>query len=180
MSTVYVTSDWHFGHSGITDRFRTQFASLEQMEDTILYDALGTVTKRDVLICIGDMAFTHAGLHKLKVLPCRKILVRGNHDTLSTDAYREVFDEIEGAWKYKRAFITHIPIHPMELYRGKNIHGHCHRGGPADLQKGEEWWAYYNAIVEYNDYQIVPMDHVWAQLQRQQQASRPNSSTKGR
>lgn len=164
MSQVYVTSDWHFGHSGITQRFRTQFGSLEQMEDHLLYTAMGRLLKRDVLICIGDMAFTEEGLHKIGQLNCRKILVKGNHDWGTTDQLREVFDEVEGAWRYKKSFITHIPIHPMELYRGYNIHGHCHRGGPAELQTGDNWQDYYNAIVEFNNYEIVPMDYVWKTL----------------
>lgn len=164
MSHVYVTSDWHFGHGGITDKFRKQFSSLEHMEDTILYDALGRVTKRDVLLCLGDMAFTQAGLDKLRVLPCRMILVRGNHDTLGTEDYMEVFDEIHGAYRYKGAFFTHIPIHPTELFRGYNVHGHSHRGGPRELKKGDDWRRYYNAIVEFNNYQIVPMDYVWKVL----------------
>ena len=160
MSTVWLTSDWHFGHTGITDRFRKQFASMEHMEDEILYATLGMVTKRDVLICVGDMAFDKRGLDKLKELPCRMILVRGNHDTLKTEDYMEVFDEIHGAYRYKGTFITHIPIHETELYRGENIHGHCHRGGPRELQHGENWRQYYNAIVEYNNYQPVTFDHI--------------------
>lgn len=165
MSTVYVTSDWHFGHTGITNHFRKQFTSLEAMEDTLLYETLGRVTKRDVLLCLGDMAFDQRGLDRLRELPCRMILVRGNHDTLPTENFMEVFDEIHGAYRYKNAFFTHIPIHPMELYRGWNVHGHCHRGGPRELQKGDEWRSYYNAIVEFNDYKIVPMEKILRTLQ---------------
>jgi calcineurin-like phosphoesterase family protein len=169
MSTVYVTSDWHFGHTGITQYFRRQFPTLEAMEDHIFYMAMGTVTKRDVVFMIGDMAFDQRGLDKIKELPCRKILIRGNHDTLPMASYMEAFDDVQGALRYKGAFITHIPIHPTELYRGYNVHGHCHRGGPAESQSGDEWWAYYNAIVEFNDYQVVPWSHVAATLKQRRE-----------
>jgi calcineurin-like phosphoesterase family protein len=139
------------------------------MEDTILYTTLGMVTKRDVLFMVGDIAFDYRGLMKLKELPCRKILVRGNHDTLKTEQYMEVFDEIHGAYRYKGAFITHIPIHPMELFRGYNIHGHCHNGGPREKQIGDEWDQYYNVIVEYNNYQPVTLEQVLRTLRKEEE-----------
>lgn len=166
MSHVYVTSDWHFGHKGIT-RFRTQFPSMEYMEDCILGNCLLTVKKRDVLYCLGDMAFDMRGLEKLHEIPCRKILVRGNHDTLTTEQYLTVFDEVEGCVKYKNYWLTHIPIHQSELYRGKNIHGHCHRGGPNQTQNSEGWENYYNAILEFNDYAPITIQEVGTKLQEQ-------------
>lgn len=159
MSHVYVTSDWHFGHSGITDKFRTQFPSLEYMEDYILENMLERLTKRDILLCIGDMAFTRKGLDKIgnSGLPCKMILIRGNHDQLKTKKYMEVFAEIEGAYRYKKYWITHIPIHPTELRTKLNIHGHCHTGGPYE-NEGDT--RYFNAILEYNDYKPVNMQVV--------------------
>jgi len=157
MSNVYVTSDWHFGHAGITDKFRTQFPNLAFMEDYILGNCLGIVRKRDVLYCLGDMAFTLSGLEKIAEIPCRKILVRGNHDTLSTEDYLTVFDEVEGCYRYKKYWFTHIPIHPTELFRGMNIHGHCHSGGPYETEGDTR---YFNAVVEYTDYQPVNMQVV--------------------
>ncbi len=156
MSHVFVTSDWHFGHKNVT-RFRTQFESMVAMEDVILERCLEAVTKRDTLYCLGDMAFDQRGLDKLRDIPCRMILIRGNHDTLSTSAYLEVFDEIHGAFQYKNYWMTHIPIHPSELRRKPNIHGHCHAGGPREHQLGGEWDQYFNAILEFNDYRPVSM-----------------------
>lgn len=156
MSKVYVTSDWHFGHTNIT-KFRTQFPSMQHMEDYVLENALEIVTKRDVMFCLGDMAFDMRGLQKMRELPCRLILVRGNHDYLRAADYLTVFDEVHGALKYKGYWMTHIPVHPMELYRGVNIHGHCHRGGPYEAQNGDRWWDYFNAILEFNDYKPIDM-----------------------
>ena len=164
MSHVYVTSDWHLGHKGITNHFRKQFPS-DHVHDGYIYDqAHQRLTKRDTLFCLGDMAFTYEGLDMIGCLPGRKILVRGNHDTFPTQDYLKVFDEVHGAYRYKGAFLTHIPIHPMELFRGYNVHGHCHRGGPRELQKDEEWQQYYNAILEFNDYQIIRWDRVMEKL----------------
>ena len=132
---------------------------MEAMEDYIMERTLEMVTKRDVLYCLGDMAFDMRGLEKLHALPCRKILVRGNHDNhLTTQQFLSVFEEVEGAVAYKKYWLTHIPIHPSEMRnRVANIHGHCHNGGPGDLQIGYDWHRYYNAILEYNDYRPVNM-----------------------
>ena len=160
MSHCYVTSDWHFGHRAIT-RFRPQFSSMEEMEDHVMERTLEIVKKRDVLFCLGDMAFDDRGLSKIAQIPCRKILIRGNHDNhLCTQQFLSVFESVEGAYRYKKYWFTHIPIHPSELYRGNNVHGHCHRGGPAEHQIGEDWQKYYNAILEYNDYRPIDMQQV--------------------
>ena len=133
--------------------------SLEHMQNVILENTLQLVSKKDVLFCLGDMAFTLSGLQLLREIPARKILVRGNHDTLPTLDYLTVFDEVEGAYRYKNCFLTHIPIHETELYRGGNIHGHCHRGGPRETRSGDLWAHYFNAILEFNDYRPVQMQH---------------------
>src|SRR5210317_1940201 len=132
MSRVYVTSDWHIGHKGIASRFRTTFGSDAHHDYTIIENAGRILKKRDTVLMLGDMAFSREGLSMIGKLPGRKILVRGNHDIFQTEDYVEIFDQIHGAYRYKGAFFTHIPIHPTEMFRGFNVHGHSHRGGPRE------------------------------------------------
>ena len=132
MSKVYFIGDLHFGHHGIT-KFRTQFPS-EKVHRKFLWDTYNeTITKRDVVYCMGDAAFTQEGLDSIKTLPGRKILIRGNHDLLPVESYLEVFEEIHGTIAWKGLWLSHVPIHPTELYGRTNVHGHCHRGGPLDV-----------------------------------------------
>ena len=159
MSRVFVTSDWHFGHKGV-EKFRPQFKNHHHMEDVIMANALSVLTKRDKLICIGDMAFDRHGLDKMRELPCSLVLVRGNHDYLNALDYLTLFDDVHGAYYYDHAFITHIPIHPTELRGRVNVHGHCHAGGPREHRQGDDWRRYYNAILEVNDYRPVLWTHV--------------------
>ncbi len=156
MSHVYVTADWHIGHTGITDKFRTQFPSLEYHDEYILHNMGGALTKRDILYVLGDVALSSHALNKIRAMnfPFKMYLVRGNHDQLPTAEYLDVFDEVYGAFRYKKYWFTHIPIHPQELFRGMNVHGHCHRGGPFET---EEDTRYFNAILEFNDYMPVNM-----------------------
>lgn len=159
MSHVYVTSDWHIGHNGITDKFRKQFCNQRDHDESIIYGARALVTKRDVLFVIGDVTWTMDGIRQIEdaEFPCKMVMIGGNHDMLPTQDYLRVFDAMYGAYKYKRYMMTHIPMHTMELYRGFNIHGHCHYGGPYEVHKDPN---YFNAILEFNDYLPVNIREV--------------------
>lgn len=159
MSCVYVTSDWHIGHKGITEKFRTQYPTDDAHDYDILKRARDRLTKKDTLVVVGDVTWTKDGLQKIKdaEFPCRMIMVAGNHDTLPTEAYLQVFEQVHGALRYKKYWITHIPVHPQELYKCMNIHGHCHRGGPYEVEGDTR---YFNAILEFNDYMPVNMQKV--------------------
>lgn len=159
MSRVWVTSDWHIGHSGISNKFRTQFPSDDAHDDHILGTMRACVTTRDVLIVVGDVTWTKVGLQKIKdtEFPCRMIMIGGNHDTLPMGDYLSVFDKVYGAYRYKKYWITHIPIHPSELRSKLNIHGHCHQGGPYETDKDTR---YFNAILEFNDYMPINIQKV--------------------
>ena len=183
MSHVYVTSDWHIGHSGIWHKFRTRYASDAEHDYDILGRALGTVTKRDVLFVLGDVTWTQKGLETIDSMkfPCKLIMIGGNHDTLSAADYLSVFDEMYGAYYYKGCWLTHIPIHESELRGKRNVHGHCHAGGPNNHQLGEYWYVYYNAILEYNNYTPTNFQEVLQKLKEQKETVYdPNHSSRNR
>lgn len=161
MSAVWVTSDWHLGHRGI-NKFRPRYADWQTMGEELIATTNKLLSTKDTLYCLGDMAFNQDGLNMLRGLTrCRKILVAGNHDYLRALDYLSVFDDVVGAVQYKHGvWMTHIPIHPMELRGGWSVHGHCHAGGPRETQWGDHWKQYYNAILEYNDYMPVRMEHI--------------------
>ncbi len=129
MANVYFIGDLHFGHKNIAV-FRKEFETELQHRRHLMDVWSGFITKRDVVYVMGDAAFTSEGLDSIDELPGRKILIRGNHDLLPTDAYLSVFEEVYGLLAYKGLWLSHAPIHPQELYGRTNVHGHCHRGGP--------------------------------------------------
>lgn len=132
VSKVYFIGDLHFGHTGI-HKFRTDFPSEDTHNRYIKRQWNERVTKRDCVFVMGDAAFTKTGLIQIEDLPGHKILVRGNHDTLPTEDYLSVFKEVHGVLTYKEFWLSHVPIHPTELYGRSSIHGHCHRGGPQEI-----------------------------------------------
>lgn len=132
MSNIFFIGDLHFGHQNIC-KFRTQFGSEAEHRAFLIEIWSECVRKRDIVYVMGDAAFTQEGLDSIGTLAGTKILVRGNHDLLPTEAYLDVFKEVYGMLNYKGLWLTHAPIHPTELYGRTNVHGHCHRGGPVEV-----------------------------------------------
>ena len=160
MSKVYFTSDWHFGHKAIL-KYR-DFETIEEHDETFLRNYKKTVTKRDRVFFLGDIAFTKEGLDKLKPLIGYKILYLGNHDTLKVQEYLEVFDEIHALRSYKNFWITHCPIHPQELRNRKGcIHGHLHASVLDDDR-------YFDVCPEKHNFELVEFDTIKEYFKRKQ------------
>jgi calcineurin-like phosphoesterase family protein len=135
MSKVYFISDCHFGHRNI-GKYRTQFSSHEEHDEFVFENIMSTVNKRDTLWMLGDMFFDGEVLEKYGKHIAERAgythLILGNHDT--DNIYRkknvgrmfDLFDSVHGLHSKYGYWISHAPIHPVEL-RGKvNIHGHVH------------------------------------------------------
>lgn len=135
MSNVYYIADAHFGHKNILN-FRKEFSSIEEHDSFIMDNILSIVTKRDTLIMVGDMFFTYKALYEkgelLRKAPGWIHLVLGNHDTDKPERAENVgrmwtmFDSVHGLTSRNGFWLSHAPIHPVELRGKKNIHGHVH------------------------------------------------------
>lgn len=135
MSVVWVTSDWHLGHRNVAkwrETFTDPAIPADEHDQTILARYREAVKPRDMVWFLGDIILHPDYLETVAQLPGLKKLVLGNHDTdrlargVTTKDLVKVFAEVHGLVSYKRAWLSHAPIHPQEL-RGKvNIHGHTH------------------------------------------------------
>ena len=85
-----------------------------------------TVAPNDLVWVLGDVALGRGALIDFAKWNGRKNLVRGNHDKEDEALYRSTFEKIHGAIKVRGVWLTHVPIHPDELYGRANIHGHVH------------------------------------------------------
>jgi len=136
MSNVFVIADTHFGHQGILNvpGRRGLFTSIEHHDQTLIDNWNSVVTKRDVIYHLGDVGWGREDYVKsiLWKLNGMKYLVAGNHDKPNINRY---FQKVFGAKVYQGNVLTHIPIHPQEMYWDINIHGHLH---------GNKVWKYAN------------------------------------
>jgi calcineurin-like phosphoesterase family protein len=107
------------------------FADDVQEHDDAVIDSFSGVTKRDKIFVLGDISMTKMGLLRIRGLPTQNLaLLMGNHDVHGSDNYLHVFSNIIGPIQYRGFWLSHIPIHPQEMFRcAGNIHGHLHKGG---------------------------------------------------
>jgi calcineurin-like phosphoesterase family protein len=150
MSIVWITSDWHLGHANIS-KFRPRISSSEENDSLLIENYKSLIHKRDLVWFLGDVAFTNEALDKLSGLPGEKRLILGNHDTDMKVTFKIFFDyftKIASLVSYKKAWLSHAPIHP-DVLRGRiNIHGHCHNNKIDDPR-------YINVCVDHTDMKPV-------------------------
>lgn len=163
---VYISSDLHLGHKSIT-KYRTQFHSMEE-HDNYFIDLILSLTKRDVLIILGDFLFDGPHydeyIQRLSAKKCRIKLIMGNHDSMKL--YSEPIFEVQlPLYSYKNFWLSHCPIHPDEL-RGRiaNIHGHTHYNPILmDDELGTSMITnpnYFSVCPEVNNYQFVNLESI--------------------
>lgn len=182
MAEVFMISDLHLGHENIL-KFRTKdgnrlrpFLSLHDMHGVIMQNWAETVTDRDKIYVLGDVAFNRNALRLIQALPGKKRLVRGNHDMMQDKWYHDVgFMQIHGVKRIDRVWLTHVPMHPGSLnFRAVgNIHGHLHANlvMHGKFDKDGNWvigntrdMRYFNASVEQINYIPISIDTIRARM----------------
>lgn len=156
---VFAISDHHFGHENICKYYPKSRApnALEDAKRMILAHN-ATVNDDDLVVFVGDIAASCQGRQWIgKIVPKlkgRKILIKGNHDHLSDNAYLEMgFEKVEDIMILGEYIFCHYPNHPevITLAKERNLKmvaGHTHREFPRD-NYGDDVQR-INANVEVN------------------------------
>lgn len=129
MAAVYVIADLHLGHSNLA--VERGFSTVEEHDNLIIDNWNKIITKNDTVWILGDITMEkdlyEQYLPKLKGM---KNVILGNHDMPQhIPSMLKYVNKIAGMFDYKEGTLTHCPIHPMELNKGRfkfNIHGHIH------------------------------------------------------
>lgn len=82
----FVTSDHHFGHARISELAHRPFASVDEMNATMIERWNALVSTDDVVLHLGDLALgpIEDSVGLTAQLNGRRLLVPGNHDRVST------------------------------------------------------------------------------------------------
>lgn len=149
----FITADHHFGHDKILEYEKKRgqlFSCIEEHDEELIKRWNEVVKPRDTVIHLGDIAFKKKGFANLWRLNGEtKKLIIGNHDTLDSQEYLQIFNKLFGSLHFRgTAILTHIPVHPQQLnnHYAFNLHGHLHgRGGLDDkryIDVGVDAWDY--------------------------------------
>ena len=127
MSKVFHIGCLHIGHENMS--IRRGFENSESYFETLEKSWNSVVSKRDKVFIHGDVTMEKSSnYHLLDKLHGSKIVIMGNHDLPKhSRKLLEHVDQIAGMINYKGFWLTHAPVHPMELLRVRgNIHAHLH------------------------------------------------------
>jgi calcineurin-like phosphoesterase family protein len=172
---VFFASDTHFGHKNIiklADGSRPGSCSEEHDEILIQRWNAKVPKKRSIVFLLGDIAMSKEALQHVGRLHGEIRLILGNHDDLwaGADLPRNVKPMPVSLQHYKRAWLSHCPIHPVEM-RNKlcNIHGHVHNKTLEDL-------SYLNVCMEaLPGFAPMALEEMWEIMLRRGIDMRPEA-----
>lgn len=127
--TIYLATDWHLF---VRDEKGKSKCHKCKNFDSILKDVMNTMTDKDLLIYMGDLADGELSKEQdldelkqvLKLIPGTKILVLGNNDTQSVSFYKSCgFTQVVQSFVWSNVLFTHIPVKNDQQI---NVHGHIH------------------------------------------------------
>lgn len=149
MSTVFFTSDTHFGHYNIINYCNRPYGTVAQMNDSLVQNWNELVNDGDTVYHLGDFGFGSASYIRnlLDRLSGRVVLIKGNHDR---GKYLNLFSEVHKTYLFDGILLAHQPdySHPV-----RQLHGHCHGKGPKRpflVDVGVDCW----------DYRPIPYDSI--------------------
>lgn len=128
MSQVRFIADLHFGHVNMA--VKRGFATVEEHDEHIIAQWNSVVHKQDLTYILGDVTMESAKSYPLlDRLNGRKKVVLGNHDMpRDIPELLKYVHSVSGLTRYKGIWLSHCPVHPMELDHRvpRVIHGHIH------------------------------------------------------
>lgn len=151
MTNVWFISDLHIGHRNIIKYCNRPWETSEEMDAALFKNWNETVKQNDVVHFLGDLTLS-SNPEIIKSILSRlngiKYLIKGNHDRLTNQQYRDCgFKEVyDTSIIYKDFFIlSHIPVFMNDTMPYVNIHGHTHQNNQASKK-------YFNVSVENINY----------------------------
>ena len=169
MANIFFISDHHFGHANILT-FKSsdgtllrEFQDVDHMNEIMIQRHNLVVRPSDKVYFLGDVVISRktSALQVLARLNGEKVLIKGNHDQCSAEAYLQYFKDIRGSHQFEGLIMTHIPIHPESLARwGLNVHGHLHNNVVRMPLSQIPDKRYFNVSVERLNYTPISLEEL--------------------
>ena len=146
---IWVISDLHLGHANIITYCNRPFASVEEMNHTIISNWNSVVSPDDTVYFLGDFCFGRPGKEVSRSYKSQLNghihLIRGNHDKFIDESiFESVHNELYLDILDKKVFLCHYPDR-VPRYFDLYLYGHVHdKWIPKD--------KYYCVCVENTSY----------------------------
>lgn len=135
---IYFIADTHFYDDSIIMYEKRPFKNVKEMNQELVKNWNETVNKKDLIFILGDFIFNGEEDYNrlvrqaLSQLNGKKILIMGNHDTLTEKEYIEL--GFDSAYQYPILYnefliLSHEPLYMNTQSPYVNIFGHVH-GNP--------------------------------------------------
>ena len=160
----YFCADTHFSHANILRYCDRPFKDTQEM-DNIMLKNLAVLEPTDTLRFIGDFTMRGEESYKwfstiLSKIPCRKIMILGNHDKLNPFKYIDVgFESVHTSLVFGKYFLAHDPAWlaamPKEYVM---LCGHVH--GLFKTQVDQQGRLAVNVGVDVWDFKPVSLEQI--------------------
>lgn len=153
--TIWFTSDTHFGHRNIIRFQNRPFASVSEMDETLIANWNMLVKPEDTIYHLGDFAYRCSREYAKECfnrLNGTKHLIEGNHDKLALNfpkmgGWASIFPQREITVEGTRLVLNHYSMRAWHHdYLGVgHLFGHSHGGlGPfgRSFDVGVDCWDY--------------------------------------
>lgn len=168
MPNIFLISDTHFSHVGVTQFMAKDgvnklrpWDNIEDMDEALVSNWNKTVGPKDKVYHLGDVVINRKALNILYRLNGEKVLIKGNHDIFRLEDYTPHFKDLRAYHVLSNLLLSHIPVHPDSKGRfAGNIHGHLHDRTVKlpGTDKDDPW--YYNVSVERINFTPIPLETV--------------------
>lgn len=158
---IWFTSDLHLGHRASIKMCDRPFASVEEMNKTIICNFNECVKKNDIVYILGDVAHRMPVAEVNKMiggLNGKKILCKGNHDKrYDVTLFESIYDFVEIAANGINISLMHYPMMswPKSRHGSLHLHGHIHSKGDYNIQQKNDGILRYDVGVDANEYRPV-------------------------
>lgn len=135
ITEALVISDTHFFDKKIIKNLKRPFKNLQEMHEEIIIRWNRVVKPDDIVIHLGDFScwYNFDQLREIvNNLNGYKVLVKGNHDILSSMCYKQTgFDRVvDNTLRMGEYIFSHVPLSYKYMKSSgiaTNFHGHSHK-----------------------------------------------------
>ena len=165
--TIFFTADTHFNHANIIRYSKRPFPDVETMNRVLSENWIESVTPEDTMVFVGDFAMGRYEHLLRKVMVCKTIFVKGNHDKkLVVPCHflnRETRITSENGTQF---LVIHDPDEISPDYHGWVIHGHHHNNYPDTYPFFNPDRKTINVGVDMTGFRPVSLDEIMSKISR--------------